>query len=115
MADSAAMTEQEFGALRDDAANYLDITWDDEAATKKLEGILRRGMAWINDKAGADLDYTDEDTPRALLFDYARYARAAALDEFEGNYKSDLVALNTKYRVKEWAANAEAEAAGYQL
>lgn len=115
MADSTVMTEQDFNALRADAANYLDITWEDEADTKKLEGILRRGMAWLNDKAGAELDYTVEDTPRALLFDYARYVRSAALDEFEGNYKHDLIALNTKYRVEEWQKNAEAKTTGYQL
>ena len=95
--------------LLTDARNYLDITWDDEDTDKKLTGILRRGMSYLDGKAGAELDYLEEGQPRALLFDYARYARAGALDEFEGNYLHDLLALHLKYRVKEAQADAVPE------
>lgn len=102
----------DFSELLADARNYLDITWADEDTDRKLSGILRRGMSYLNDKAGTELDYSEEDQPRALLFDYARYARANALDEFEGNYLHDLLALHLKSRVKEAEADAQPEAPG---
>lgn len=98
--------------LLTDARNYLDITWEDPETDKKLAGILLRGMKYLDSKAGAELDYLEEEQPRALLFDYARYARANALDEFEGNYLHDLLALHLKYRVKEAQADAGPETPG---
>jgi len=106
------MTEDQFSLLLADTKNYLDITWEDEATDKKLSGILRRGMNYLDDKAGASLNYLEEGNTRALLFDYVRYARANALDEFEDNYLHDLLALNLKHRVKEMEESAEPETAG---
>ncbi len=106
------MTAEAFLTLLEEAKNYLDITWDDEQTDLKLTGILRRGMAYLDEKAGAVLDYSEEGQPKALLFDYARYARANALDEFQNNYLSDIVALHLNYRVKEATANAETETPG---
>lgn len=106
------MTEAMFTDLLTDARNYLDITWTDGDTDRKLEGILRRGMNYLDGKAGAGLDYAEEGQPRALLFDYARYARANALDEFEGNYLHDLLSLQLEHRVKEEMAHAEAETPG---
>lgn len=97
-----------------DVKNYLDITWDDEDTEKKLAGIVGRGISYLNSKAGAELDYSQENQPRSLLFDYARYARANALDEFEINYLHELLRLHLDYQVKE-AENAEAETSGQQL
>lgn len=87
-------------ALLADAKNYLDITWEDSAANAKLDGILSRGMAFLDRIAGTALDYTVEDAPRALLFDYARYVRENALDEFTVNYLPDLNALHVRYEVE---------------
>lgn len=105
------MTEEAFAGLLADAKNYLDITWEDAETDRKLAGILRRGMDRLDKYAGAALDYETEGQPRALLFDYARYARANALDEFEANYLSDILALHLDCRVKEAEARAEAETA----
>lgn len=79
--------------LLDSAKNYLDITWEDDAGDEKLSGILARGMKYLNSVAGAELDYTIEDKPQELLFDYARYVRSNALDEFQNNYLSELLSL----------------------
>jgi len=79
--------------LLDAAKNELDISWSDEATEKKLTGILERGIAYLDRHAGAAKDYTVEGDARALLFDYARYARAGALDEFEKNYLHELLSL----------------------
>lgn len=75
------------------ARNYLDITWDDPAGDEKLAGILSRGMEYLDGKAGKDQDYDQETNARALLFDYCRYARANALEEFDANFIHDITAL----------------------
>jgi hypothetical protein len=73
--------------------NYLDITWVDAAGDEKLSGIIARGIKYIDGIAGAEMDYTVEDKPRELLFDYCRYARSNALDEFQKNYLHELLTL----------------------
>ncbi|MBC3938525.1 hypothetical protein D4A47_06300 [Anaerotruncus massiliensis (ex Liu et al. 2021)] len=82
------------------AKNYLDITWDDPEGDRKLSGILGRGMKYLDGIAGQELDYSTEDKPRELLFDYARYVRSNALDEFQGNYLHELLALQISEEVK---------------
>jgi hypothetical protein len=79
--------------LLDAAKNYLDITYEDLASDTKLEGILSRGISRIDSIAGAAQDYSKEGEARALLFDYARYVRAGAMDEFFTNYRSELLSL----------------------
>lgn len=79
--------------LLSDALNYLDITWRDDDTDKKVMGILARGMAFIDKAAGTPQDYTAEDLPRALLFDYARYARENATQDFTDNYLTELNSL----------------------
>jgi hypothetical protein len=79
--------------LLEAAKNYLDITYEDPAGDIKLEGILSRGISRIDSIAGAGQDYATEGEARALLFDYARYVRAGALDEFFINYRGELLAL----------------------
>lgn len=76
-----------------DVKNYLDITWVDPESDKKLSGILSRGIKYLDRIAGAKLDYTQESNGRALLFDYVRYVRANAFDEYQHNYKHELLAL----------------------
>jgi hypothetical protein len=84
--------------------NYLDITWVDSAGDAKLSGIIARGMKYIDSVAGAAMDYTVEDKPRELLFDYCRYARSNALSEFQANYLHELLSLQIAQEVAEYAA-----------
>jgi len=86
--------------LLTDVKNYLDITWEDDAGDKKITGILSRGMNFIDGIAGETLDYSLEELQRELLFDYARYARSNALDEFQINYRKELLSLQVAREVK---------------
>lgn len=84
--------------------NYLDITWNDDAGDTKLIGIIERGMKYIDSVAGAAMDYTIEDKPRELLFDYCRYVRSNALDEFQTNYLPELLNLQIQKEVEAYVA-----------
>lgn len=75
------------------AKNYLDITYKDEAVDQKLQGILLRGIAYLENRVGMKLPFEQETQARALLFDYAMYVRAGALAEFEQAYRAELTAL----------------------
>lgn len=84
--------------------NNLDITWVDTDLDIKLNGIIMRGMKYLNGVAGTELDYTLEDKPRELLMDYCRYARSNALDEFQVNYLHELLSLQISEEVKAYVA-----------
>lgn len=90
------MTPELLQAVR----NYLDITWADDAGDEKLSGIITRGIKYINNVAGAELDYSVEDKPRELLFDYCRYVRSNALEDFQENYLPELLSLQIFEEVK---------------
>ena len=90
-----ALPEGLLGAVR----NYLDITWVDPAGDEKISGIIARGIKYIDGIAGAAMDYTIEDKPRELLFDYCRYARSNALNEFQKNYLHELLSLQLTQEV----------------
>jgi hypothetical protein len=85
--------------------NYLDITWTDADGDTKLTGIISRGIKYIDSVAGTELDYTIEDKPRELLFDYCRYVRSNALDEFQTNYLPELLSLQISEEVKAYATD----------
>ena len=87
-------------ALLPDVKNYLNITWDDEATDQKVSGLIASGMAYLNDKYGEEADYISDGMPRTLLFEYIRYMRDSALDVFENNYRSMLLAMQNKRRVR---------------
>lgn len=91
--------------LLEDVKNYLDITWDDEATEKKLTGIIERGMKYLNNIAGTELDYTEEDKSKELLMDYCRYVRSNALEEFQNNYLHELLSLQIRQEVARYEAN----------
>lgn len=87
--------------LLEDVKNYLDITWQDSATDKKVEEYVRSGMRYLNDRAGAPIDYGWPGDGRTLLMDYARYARDGALDVFENNYLHLLLALRNNRRIEQ--------------
>ncbi len=85
--------------LLDDVKNYLNITWEDNAEDRKISGIIARGIAYINRIAGEEMDYTAEDTPRELLFDYCMYDRSGGSKDFEQHYMHRILALQIDRRV----------------
>ncbi len=91
--------------LLDAVKNYLDITWNDADGDEKLIGIIARGMKYLDNAAGAELDYTVEDKPRELLMDYCRYVRSNALDEFQTNYLPELLTLQIMEEVRAYATD----------
>lgn len=81
----------------EEVKNYLDITWEDEATDQKVEGMINRGKARLEEIAGAPLSFQIPGLPQSLLLDYCRYAYSNALEMFWKNFRDELVALNIQY------------------
>lgn len=81
------------GLLLHDIKDYLNITWEDDATDARIRGLIEDGMAYLDDKLGEPGNYTSPGLPRTLLKDYVRYARDEALDVFENNYLSLILAM----------------------
>ena len=88
-------------ALLDDVKNYLNITWEDASTDRKISGLISSGQFYLNNKAGAEMDYEKDGYPRILLMEYVRYARDEALDVFENNYQSLILAAQHERLVNE--------------
>ena len=105
------MTLQEQAeALLDDIRNALSITWEDADTDKQIKGIIARGIARLNDIAGIEVDYIQEDSGKELLINYCFYARNNALDQFFTNYLMEISAFQLREEVKQHIAeNADGE------
>ena len=93
-------------ALFADISAHLDYTWRDEALDAKYKGFVRSGMIFLNDKLGEPANYEVDGYPRTLLFEFVRYARDGAMDIFENNYRSMILAMQNQKAVKAYAENA---------
>lgn len=93
-------------ALFEDVKTYLDITWTDEALDRKIRGLVRSGVNYLNSKLGDYADYESDGYHRTLLFEFVRYARDGALDVFENNYQSMILAMQNQRAVREYAKSA---------
>lgn len=108
MADAGDVQAAEIPeGLLTDVKTYLDITWENSKTDEEISDFIRSGMFYLDDKLGEAGAYTVPGYPRTLLKEYVRYARDKALDVFENNYRSLIVAMQNNRRV-----NAYVESTG---
>lgn len=100
------MADDKDKTLLNDIKNYLDITWDDSQGEKKLEGIIKRGMAAISGKI-EECNFYEETQERALLFDYVMYARAGEVPQFWANYREEILSLQIARKVDTYAEDQQ--------
>ena len=84
--------------MLDKVKGYLKITWDDEDAA--LTDLITRGQAYLNNLAGADLDF-NSGLPQSLFLDYCRYVYNNASEYFEENYASEILRLQLQTGVEQ--------------
>lgn len=89
--------------LTADVKNYLDITYQDDGTDKKVDGILKSGIQYLDQTAGEAQDYEKDGLARQLLFDYCRYVINNAFEFFQENYKSELITLRIGVQADEYA------------
>lgn len=99
------ITAEQLGELLTSIRLELSITWADTELDTRLKGLIKRGISYINDCAGAESDYIVEGQAKSLLFDYVRYARSGHLNDFWEDYKRELSALRSAMEVAAYVAS----------
>lgn len=80
--------------------DYLRISWNDEDVL--LEATIVKGKAYLEDITGVTLDF-EQTREKSLLLDYCRYSYNNASEYFEENFKSELLRLQLKSAVNDYA------------
>jgi len=83
-----------------DVRNYLHITWIDANTDKNLIDAINSSKKRLQEIAGVtSIDFAIEGLARDLLKDRCRYINSQALEMFEKNFASELMALHIKSQV----------------
>ena len=86
---------------------YVGITWKDGATDYRFQNIVASSMLYLQEKLGEDTDFNEQTTARELLFERVRYAWASALDVFENNYLSLILAMQNEKKVRDYVEKAK--------
>jgi hypothetical protein len=96
-------------ALLDDVKTFLDITADNQSEDLKLNMIITHAKQHLRLFAPSlqDEDFeNDENSAKYLLLNFCRYDYANASEQFDNNYKNELMALRQSYEVSEYEKNS---------
>lgn len=85
--------------LLKDVKNSLNITWEDEATDNKIRGLIAAATTYLDGKNGSPQNYDQDGLPRTIMMEFVRYARDSALDVFENNYQSLILAMQNEKAV----------------
>lgn len=77
----------------------LYITWNDDNTDTRLINIQKRAEYKINEYAGVEVNIAEDLEARSLLVNLCRYMWNNVEDQFEANYRADVLMLRAKYRV----------------
>lgn len=85
------MTDERMTEILGFQKEHLQVNWteDDDLITRKI----KRSMRYLQDKVGSALKFEDDSPELELVFERVRYDWNNALDDFETNYKHDLLSL----------------------
>lgn len=89
--------------LLSELKDHLKVTWDDEDIS--LIRLLKSGEAYFNKITGGEVDFTNNEDNKTLLFNYCSYSRANSLEYFKVNYQSEIIALQLEEGIKHNEAN----------
>lgn len=85
--------------LLNDVKNHLRITWNEEDA--HITSLIDRAKAYFKSVTGADLDFTVEGQAKHLLLERCRYVYNRSAEEFENNFRHEIMNLQFRTAVEE--------------
>jgi hypothetical protein len=103
------MTSETEAALLETILNDLDITFEDEKLKAKIKRNMESGAAYLEDKAGSEIDFEEDKIALDLLISYCRYGRSNAIEQFEHDFASNLTAFALRAAVQKAQAQEGAE------
>lgn len=96
--------------LLEEVKDNLFVTWSDN--DKQIKIIILKSMNYLQSKVSQILtieDFSSYDIEHTLLIERCRYDWNNALNEFEKNFASEILAFIQKYALKDWKENGEAD------
>jgi len=91
----------------------LNITWEDEDTTARIEEIIDSAIPDLKHKLGItdeDFDFSVAGTEHNLFLAYCLYEWNHALSEFDDNYSNNIAQCRAKHEVANHLANSEVTA-----
>lgn len=85
--------------LLEEVKSFLNFTWTDLAKENRIKGYINSSIMYLNEVADADIDFTEDQLARDLLFCRCLYMDSYALDDFNKNYNDMLEELKIRYSV----------------
>lgn len=89
--------------LLKDTKDKLYVSWNDN--DEQIKKIILRASKYIQSKITQELSFTPDSEEYELMLERCRYDWNNALDEFEKNYSSEILALIQSYALKDWRDN----------
>lgn len=81
----------------------LNITWEDDETTARLEDIINSAIPDLKHKLGIvddDFDFSEEGPENTLFLAYCLYEWNHALEDFDMNYSRMIAQIQTKREVE---------------
>ncbi len=111
----SVMNNADIAKLLQEVKAYLGITWIDEDNDNLLRSYIRMSAKRLESIFGGDLNFIDGEESydvlaHELLLNRVFYQREKALDDFDGNYRGELLTLRNLGKIKlmqERESNAE--------
>lgn len=94
--------------LLEEVKDNLFVTWSDN--DKQIKIIILKSMNYLQSKVSQILtieDFSSYDIEHTLLIERCRYDWNNALNEFEKNFVSEILAFIQKYALKDWKENGD--------
>ncbi|MEK3995636.1 phage head-tail connector protein [Psychrobacillus sp. FSL K6-2365] len=102
-----ALTSEQTNSILSDVKNFLRVTWNEE--DEELTRMIRRSMAYFKSITGAELDYVVDERAKDLLLERCRYVYNRSAEEFENNFRHELLNLQFRVAVDERRERLESE------
>lgn len=108
----STITEADMNKLLEEEKAYLGITWKDETTDTLLRSYIKTSIKRLESIFGADLNFIDGEEAydhlgHELLITRVFYAREKALDDFDSNFRGELLTLRNYGKVKQLMARKE--------
>ena len=86
----------------------LNITWEDADTNNRVDDIMRQARAKMLDILGitnSDFDFSGDGTENMLYLAYCLYLYNHCENEFDNNYREDIMQTRAKYEVEQYATD----------
>ena len=100
------------GTLFEQVRRKLNITWEDDDTTARINDIINTAIPDLIHKLGItdpDFDFATAGAENKLFLAYCLYEWNHAANEFDENYHNDIAQVQARHAVKHFKESEESE------